>query len=176
MIKIDFDKIYLKGLYLYLLQIEMSIDRALHSKWKYLVVFFSDKIRTKDVIQSLNSGESIGKVPLNFEPGFSKFVIKKRMALVPSLLSKCDHLYEDELIYICGLLQTFNDYLCSDTAPDSDALIALRMGIYNMRECLSMRLDNKFIKSSKSVEHFNHNVNIKVQEIEAILGNSWPKS
>ena len=55
MMKIYFDHIFLLGLYAYLRQIELSIDRVLHDSWEKLKPYFDERISPEKVIAYLEA-------------------------------------------------------------------------------------------------------------------------
>lgn len=174
--KIEFDNIFIYGLYLYLLQIELSIDRVLHGGWKELLAFFEDKYNVEKVLKILLKGTSSKKVEPLYKPDFRSSVDQKKVRKILRHLFPSAFLYEDEIVYISGILIAFENYLNTHKPPENESLINLRMGIYDVRENIAMMVDKKLIKRSKLLDHFNHNVNINVQDLDSVLGTIWLNS
>lgn len=173
--KISFERDFLCGLYLYLLQIELSIDRALNGGWKEMAMFFNDKNKANIVIETLLKDSEYGEVRPLYYPEFSSLVNKKRMVIFRRPLFSSFLLYEDEIVYICEILRAFDNYLQADEVPEDGSLIKIRMGLYDVRENIARMIDKSIRKRSNSISHFNHNLNIEVQELETILGTTWLK-
>jgi hypothetical protein len=168
--KFRFDQSFLLGLYLFIRQLQLSIDRSLNGDWEKLVEYFEAKTSVSEVLEKLKSISTI-----DFE---SKTVGElTKPALVESLLSaiagRQNTLSEEELVFIFSRLQEFSALLSCSESPNPQALINLRLELQRAEDLVSSRIDKKTLAGKEFVEHFNQNDSLECKAINDLVGGAW---
>lgn len=168
-------KKFVLGLYTYLRQMELSVDRVLQDSWGKLIIYFDERISPQKVITLLeshvidksrlckNSGEKL--IEINYS--------EKLEARIMSVFGKFPYLTDLELSKIYSALQTFSKLLESKKTPPNDMLIQLRMQLHSYCKSLALKLNNRDLKRAQSVEHFNQNDALEFVPLEEIIGAKW---
>lgn len=141
------------GLYAYLRQVELSLDRALLDSWEKLVLYFEDKVPPNKIIEYLKS------------------IKKNRSVLIK--YKKHYYLHEPEIPEICSLLKIFSIYLEDRRNPNQVDIINLRSGLNSFTSKIHSRIPKKYIFKANKIEHFNQNEYLSFYTLEQVLGKKW---
>jgi len=164
------DKKFLLGLYLYLRQRHLSIDRTPCQDWRQLVDFFSDKTPIEKVMQKLED-----TAPIVVKCSDLENVIKPpiKRSVVGKLMRKHYCLSQDEFIYIYKQLSRLNRTLTQGYAITAEEKGLLRVNLSHCDQIVHSRLKNKDYNEEFIVEHFNQNPILTCKPLEEILGGPW---
>lgn len=171
--KIYFDRRFLYGLYLYVRQIELSVDRAFGDDWQKLVQFFSDRTPVDSVLAKLLAMAKLTSVDCADRP-----IVVEQAGIWRRILSRflpggSSYLTIEELQNICGRLKKFSEYLqCA--SPSRDDLVRLRMDLFSAERLIERRIAIGHDVESVCVEHFNQNLSLPCRPLQVIIGHSWP--
>lgn len=164
-----FEKSFLLGLYLFLRQLQLSIDRSLNDDWAALVEYLSCKTSVLKVLDKLQSASTI-----DLEKSADDEVEKPRLSRgLSSVVGRKNCLSDKELIFIYAKLRTMATFLLKDKAPDREVLINLRMDLQHSEELVRSRISSKSLTDKEFVEHFNQNESLACKGVEELVGGSW---
>lgn len=170
MVKVKFNKIFILGLYAYLRQVELSLDRVLFDSWGKLILYFEDKIKPQEVINYL---EKITENKVKIIIFSKKIVFHNNIFDSLFFFGKYCYLSESDIFNIRSLLKTFSILIQDMTPPDKDKLIELRMQLNSLCHELEGKLPKKNIQKAQYVEHFNQNKCLHCISLEEIVGEEW---
>ncbi len=163
------DKNFLLGLYLFLRQLQLSIDRSLNDDWAALVEYLSYKTSVQEVLDKLQSASTI-----DLEKRAGDKVERPCLSKgLSSVVGRKNCLSNEEIIYIYAKLKTIASFLVGDSAPHREALINLRMDLLHSEELVKIRISKKYLTSKEFVEHFNQNEALACKGIDELVGRSW---
>lgn len=161
---------FLLGLYLYLRQLQLSIDRSFNGDWASLIDYFSSRTPVQAVLNKL---QTISTIDLN------KATVEgvKRPALSKGLLSYVrwhkNYLTDEELIFIYARLKTWALIFSQENVPEQGSLIELRIDLQHAEELVAGRISKSALTGKKFVEHFNQNESLACRGIDELVGESW---
>ncbi|MEJ2613153.1 MAG: hypothetical protein P8179_24650 [Candidatus Thiodiazotropha sp.] len=163
-----FDKKFLLGLYLFLRQLQLSIDRSLDD-WTGLVGYLSSKTPIETVLDKLRSTSTI-----NLDDSAIGGVERPALSsgVLASALDRKNCLSDEELVYIYANLRTLDSYLLGDDSPDRQALIDLRIDLQYSEDLVRKRINKSALTGKEFVEHFNQNETLTCASIEELVGDS----
>lgn len=173
---IKFEKTNLLGIYLYLRQLEMSIDRRMKLKdFEDVKNFFAIRTSPSKVVDFLRKKSGLNQVDLSQNentdlnmPEYNSNIIVRtfRRYFLPNSLFKV------EVIYTVFLLECVLKFFQN---PNNESDVAdLR---YRLRLCYETIYTPLFPASDRKkvqdIEHLNQADFIKYKKLEEILGTSW---
>lgn len=164
------NKTFLLGLYLYVRQVELSIDRSLHVDWDTIVDYFADKTPIETLIKKL---ESVTTIELKDIPFDTVVKPKVRLRPLPLLLRKKYCLSDEELIYIYTQLSLLSKVMVRGASPKRKQRTDLRMSFSHCESILFSRLKPRDYKDKIYVEHYNQNPILRCKPLEELIGNDW---
>ncbi len=167
--KVLFEQKFLLGLFLFIRQLQLSIDRSLNDDWKKLAVYLKSKASIQDVLERLIS---ISKLDLKKSRlHSSKRSLPKR--LLPSFFSRLNTLTENEIIFIYSRLQSVSVILSDHEPPNRQELISLRYDLYQAEELVKGKIEKSAVKDKEYVAHFNQNKHLVFRELDELVGEAW---
>ncbi|OUS03835.1 hypothetical protein A9Q81_06820 [Gammaproteobacteria bacterium 42_54_T18] len=165
-----FDEFFLTGLYLYVRQSQLSVDRVICNKWEAIVDFFDDRIAAEDVLNSIHerTGVEFGAIQLNVSDR------PKVFRLIPRIFMRKLCLTSHQLEFIVNSIGCFSRYLQNSEAPSDQDLVELRMDLYLSEQIIGSRLKRYSDDSLHFVEHLNQSQELECKSIKELLGRDWP--
>ncbi|MCO7224807.1 hypothetical protein [Pleionea sp. CnH1-48] len=171
--KIYLDRKFLFGLYCYVIQVQLSIDRALHADWEYWVLYFSKRTSVEDVLKSLER-KSTGELDPASLGSLNTAVHSSLFCRLMAIFNK-DFLTSRELEAIYSRLYKFNELLKMPEVQDENTLVKLRMDLCFIGKAIQYHIRSTDLKKIKYVEHFNQNEMFDERNvsIEKVVGGEW---
>lgn len=167
--KVLFEQKFLLGLFLFLRQLQLSIDRSLNDDWEKLVVYLKSKTSIQEVLERIIS---ISKLDLKKSSlHASKQSLPKR--LLPSFFCRLNTLTENELNFIYRRLKSCSVILSDHEPPGRQQLISLRYDLYQAEELVKGKMEKSAVKDKEYVTHFNQNKHLIFREIDELVGGAW---
>lgn len=161
------------GLYCFLRQIELSLDRF--DRWEKLLEYFSKRTPITKVIDVLevllNKKNDSFTCRSNF--AIRDTFINKLFQYTFSHFGRRPFLYSEEIEYIHYLLGSVSHLLSGIEKPKQDYINELRVKLRFCYEGFRFRLHEATIKKGNSIEHYNQNSNSQCYSLEEIAGCSW---
>lgn len=185
--KIYFNRKFILGLFAYIRQSNLSIDRALMDSTDNMLEYYKTKIYPDKLLKyfenKCNDKLFFSKISnsKNIEPIFinniislirkKSFLINKLNKII-SILRKKPYLTDNEIKYIYSIIKSFDNIIKYNNITNEE-LMYLRLNMVYCCDILSLNLSRKEIKTAKKIEHFNQNFNLKCLSINEIAGNMW---
>jgi hypothetical protein len=173
--KLCLEKRFIFGLYTYLRQVELSVDRALYDSIAKLVIYFEDKVSPRSVLSELKSQsvEPIITEKTLSSPRRPIGLFENVVIRFLTMIGAKPYLTYDELAYIYSTLEMFRKYLTSEQLRDRKELVGLRMRLNSCGDMLALRLSRREIKRALHFEHFNQNDILDCHPLEVLVGDTW---
>lgn len=173
--KIYFSQTFIFGLYTYLRQIDLSLDRVLYDSWDKFLLFYEDKISHKKVLEYIEN-QCKDKVELfnksNPEkpdlPFFRRF-----LSIYNKVIYGKPYLYDFEIAYLYSVIKKISRFISSEHTPNKEQIIELRMELIPYDSILSLKLNKNEIDRAHSIEHFNQSDFIAFSSLKTIVGENW---
>jgi hypothetical protein len=160
-VEIKYDQLLF--LFVYLRQIDLSLDRSRWTLWTELQSYYKNIIPPSKVAQYLKASFHLPDVDLTPVIFVSeKKTMEKIIIMLKANVFKRFQLRQDELLYCCNLLLTFDKVLNSDIEVYNLEIEKLRVGVatYSL-DILEVIISNKDLNKNMGVEHFLQNETIK---------------
>lgn len=164
-----FDKRFLLGLFLFLRQLQLSIDRSFDD-WVGLVGYLSSKTPIETVLDKLQATSTIDLDNSTID-GVERPALSN--GLLASVLGRKNCLSGEELVYIYMHLKTLSSYLLRDDPHGRQDLIDLRMDLQYSENLVRGRINRSALTGKEFVEHFNQNETLTCASIDELVGDSW---
>ena len=159
------DRSFIFGLYLFLRQLQLSIDRSTPAgaSWRELQLYFKERIPVEKVLAHIANSTGAGPYELATKP--------PRPVSWLAFLRKLT-LSDAELQYVVWWLTEARRLLGEDD-PCHDTVIDVRYNLACCEELLSTRLGRRD-RRVVNVEHYNQNPILHCKPIHALVGHPWP--
>lgn len=160
---------FLVFLYVYLRQIDLSLDRSRWDNWSNLKEYYKTQICVPAVVDQLlkNSELKLEIAPIIFfveEPSLSKRLKETFFRLV----LKKHYISDMEVLYCCQLLDQFNALLDSDYSSYPLEAEKLRTDISKFYSfILEPKMSKQDLDNAMRIEHFMQNENLTVFRIDS---------
>ncbi|WP_124576955.1 hypothetical protein [Pedobacter sp. KBW06] len=156
-VKIKYDQLLF--LFVYLRQLDLSLDRSRWTSWTELQAYYKNVIPPSKVIQYLKVSFHLPDTkltPVTIVPE------KKIMDIIATMLKarvfKRYQLRQDEILYCYNLLLTFDDVLNSDIEIYNIEIEKLRIGVATYgSDVLGWMMSYQDLNKLMSVEHYLQN-------------------
>ena len=172
--KIKFSKPFLFGLYLFIRQRALSVDRSLNycdnldGSWTKLVEFFSNKVSITSVLEKVRT---LSPINLNIATVTKDKYPKISRSFILSFFGKNQFLTEEELIFIYSKLYCLRIMMLKSDNLDRYELSKLRVELSHAEALIRERLNES---GNDCIEHFSQNEILKCKSLEELLGYTWP--
>jgi hypothetical protein len=164
------DNMFLLGLYLFLRQLQLSVDRSLNDDWEKLVDYLSSKTAIEKVLDKLRSITTIDlQTNVDHHDG-SPSATNRILDLFHINKQK---LSNQEIAFIYTQLKSINSFLSKKKRPERETLISLRISLQRAEELVASRIGKYELKGKEFVEHFNQNEIRGCKKLEELVGGSW---
>ena len=159
-------------IYACLRQIDLSLDRSRWTSWNRLQVYFKDKLQPAQIIEYLVRNFQLPNTDFEqfiFIPEKRNFIRKLK-----SVIGKDQFLKQNEILYCCKLLWSFDKELKSNIKEYNLNIEKLRIDIAEYySEVLSAMISNKDLKRLMKIEHYEQNEKIEVFEIKEFVPDDY---
>lgn len=164
--KVVFTKSQLLWIYFYLWQIELSIDRAISGNWKEMASFLESRVSIDKVMSRLRL-----ELTCNVNKQGKGLHTPPKRTLTCLFRRVCSNyfLFADELKYIYGVLEIYENTVKASTSPSSEERIELRMNIYDSKNIIKRIIGRKLLNSYGFVSHFHSSNHIKTKELSDLV-------
>ncbi len=164
------DTNFLLGLYLFIRQLQLSIDRSLNDDWTKLVRYLDSKTSIQMVLDRLQSMSTINLEDKIAIEGVYKPTLSK--GFWGTFIARKSCLTDEELIYIYAQLKILVSLL-KNNSPDHKELIELRMNLFHSEALVANRISKRNLVNKEFVEHFNQNEFLSFESIDKLVGKPW---
>lgn len=166
--KIQLNYSQLLFLYAYLRLTDLSLDRSRWTVWSDLQDYFKNIVTPSQVIQYLTNICQLPKTDFmnfNFIPE-EKSILNKLKPLVFNNF----FLKQNEVLYCCKLLSTFNEVLLSDIQTYNVEIEKMRIDIAKFySDILGRMILSKDLDKLMKVEHYFQNERIETIKLEEFI-------
>lgn len=162
--KIFLDKKFIVGLYFFVRQVQLYIDRSFGS-WPQVVSFIEERSSSPDiamVVCGLNKCHVTGKI---LEEGFLLNFFRR-------LIGTNLFLFDFEVAYLCDALNDFVRLMKVDD-PDREELVSIRLRMARIEQVIFSRIGGRSISRLGDVEHFNQGSDKNMYPIDELAGYDW---
>lgn len=164
---IQFTSNFLLGLYLFLRQSQLSIDRCPPDSWNKLVNYFEVRTPIRRVIKVLENTALVSIDNISVDEIVNS--LNKRNVL--SIWRSKNCLSEKELTYIYSCLLVLEDMF--SCFPDRETLVNLRLRLADAEMIVYNRLKRKTVVGRENIEHFNQSDMLSCKSIDELVGDVW---
>ena len=157
------DRNFLVGLYLFLNQMQLSIDR---SKWQEFSKYTLERFSIEEVLHALRVHGFPAQVDLECER-------KPNVNFFRRWLARKNYLYYDERSYICTWMSILASTLKEPETPDRNTICNLRLNLAYAAEIIYPRI-SEYKPEYSHIEHCNQSRKFQTRSLTEILGEEWP--
>lgn len=161
------------GLFCYLRQLELSLDRF--DIWEKLLEYFSKRTPITSVMDALEALLKKNNEPLKTRSNFAirDTFFNKWLQYALSLFGRKPYLYSEEIRYIHYLFGAVLLLFRKKDKPEQKCLNELRIKLRFCYEGLRFRLHEAAFRKGISIEHYNQNDILRCLPLEEIVGRDW---
>lgn len=174
MIELSTTKLW--GLYTYIKQLDLSLDRVSQRDWNELIAFY-DKWKKPRIVEE-NLLRLLNEFLKNIrEPRNSDQTWLKSVGIVTSkFLNRYNHAYLEyaDLAQTCALLALAAEYLLKkNNPPENDEISILRISLNSINQKIGKQLPMRMRRKSQKIEHYNQNPILECYPLEQIIEEEW---
>lgn len=163
-VKIKYDQLLF--LFVYLRQLDLSVARCRWGSWTEFQSYYKNAIPPSKIIQYLKVSFHLPDIELtpmiSVSEKSEKKTIEKIIIMLKANVFRRFQLTQDEILYYCNLLLTFDEMLNSDIEIYDADLVKLRMGVITyLANVLELIVPYNDLYKNMGVEHFLQNEIIK---------------
>ncbi len=170
-----FNKCFILGLFTYLKQIELSIDRSLNNPWDDVICFFNDKPNPNVILKYFDKYYHVKNIK-EYDIFYDQIKLSFSSKLIAIVLTKIFNkpfLFNKEINFLYYSIKEFELYLEKTNNPNINNLVDLRLKLRSCCDLLSVRLSKKVLERAQYIEHFNQNEKLNCLDFDSIVDEGW---